>query len=95
MPAAFQTFQREFGRYLRDPHHVARPPGLPARRISDTATFCFGCGAEAVAIELRDLADPDELEALATRIGDRALPLAFARVGPYLVDAGPASRSAP
>ncbi len=75
---------------------ATRPlPGLPARRISDTATFCFGCGAEAVAIELRDLADPDELEALATRIGDRALPLAFARVGPYLVDAGPASRSAP
>ncbi len=32
MPAAFQAFQREFGRYLRDPHHVARPPGLPARR---------------------------------------------------------------
>ncbi len=32
MPAAFQAFQREFGRYLRDPHHVARPPGLPARQ---------------------------------------------------------------
>ena len=64
-------------------------PGQPARRVGETATFCFRCGAEAIAIELRDLADPDELAALAGQIGDRALPLAFARVGPYLVDARP------
>ena len=28
----FQRFQREFARYLRDPHHTARPAGVPARR---------------------------------------------------------------
>lgn len=28
---AFQEFQRDFGRHLRDPHHVARPKGVPAR----------------------------------------------------------------
>ena len=70
-------------------------PGQPARRVSETATFCFRCGAEAIAIELRDLADPDELDALAGQIGDRALPLAFARVGPYLVDPRPAPRRTP
>lgn len=28
---AFQQFQQDFGRHLRDPHHVARPAGVPAR----------------------------------------------------------------
>lgn len=31
-PASFQDFQHEFASHLRDPHHVARPAGLPARR---------------------------------------------------------------
>ena len=46
MPAAFQAFQREFGRYLRDPHHVARPPGLPARRAGIYRDLVFNnlCG---------------------------------------------------
>ena len=70
-------------------------PGRPARQVSETATFCFRCGAEAIAIELRDLAAPEELAALAAQIGDRALPLAFARVGPYLVDARPTPRQVP
>lgn len=31
MRAAFQQFQQDFARHLRDPAHVARPPGVPAR----------------------------------------------------------------
>ena len=31
-PASFRDFQHAFARHLRDPHHVARPAGLPARR---------------------------------------------------------------
>ena len=64
-------------------------PGRIARTVTDTATFCFGCGSEAVDIDLRDFADADELCELAARIGDRPLPLAFARIGPYLVDSRP------
>ena len=60
-------------------------PGHPARTVSDTATFCFGCGTEAVAIDIRDTADAEDLTELAQRIGDRPLPLAFASVGPYLL----------
>lgn len=31
---AFQQFQHEFGRHLRDPRHHPRPPGVPARRMA-------------------------------------------------------------
>jgi hypothetical protein len=34
MHTDFQDFQRAFGRHLRDPHHVPRPPGVPARRMA-------------------------------------------------------------
>ena len=34
MDTGFQTFQRDFGRHLRDPHHTPRPAGVSARRIS-------------------------------------------------------------
>ena len=61
-------------------------PGRLARSVSETATFCFQCGSEAIAVDVRDMADPDELRELASRIGNIALPLAFIRVGPYLVD---------
>ncbi|MGE0312478.1 MAG: ThiF family adenylyltransferase [Lautropia sp.] len=57
--------------------------GRPARKVDETAAFCFGCGAEAVRIEMRDLVDP---AALHERFGERPLPLAFVRVGPHLVD---------
>lgn len=30
-PQSLATFQREFGRYMRDPHHVKRPLGVPKR----------------------------------------------------------------
>jgi len=31
---AFQTFQMDLGRHLRDPRHVPRPHGVPARRMA-------------------------------------------------------------
>lgn len=31
---AFQQFQRDFGRHLRDPRTAARPAGVPARRMA-------------------------------------------------------------
>lgn len=34
MDTGFQTFQRDFGRHLRDPHHTPRPAGVSARRMS-------------------------------------------------------------
>lgn len=30
----FQAFQRAFARHIRDPHHTARPAGVPARRMA-------------------------------------------------------------
>lgn len=33
-PASLQAFQRSFGQFLRDPHHVKRPKGVP-KRASD------------------------------------------------------------
>lgn len=33
-PASLQQFQRSFGQFLRDPHHVKRPKGVP-KRASD------------------------------------------------------------
>ncbi|QLQ24457.1 MAG: putative DNA-binding domain-containing protein [Dechloromonas sp.] len=30
----FQAFQRDFARHIRDPHHTARPAGVPARRMA-------------------------------------------------------------
>lgn len=46
MPAAFQQFQHEFGRYLRDPHHVPLPAGLPARQAGIYRELVFNnlCG---------------------------------------------------
>lgn len=42
----FQEFQRAFGRHLRDPHHVARPDGVPARRMAVYNELLFNniCG---------------------------------------------------
>lgn len=42
----FQTFQREFGRHLRDPHHAPRPAGVPARRMAVYNELLFNniCG---------------------------------------------------
>ena len=41
-----QTFQREFGRHLRDPHHAPRPAGAPARRMAVYNELVFNniCG---------------------------------------------------
>lgn len=46
MSLAFQQFQRDFGRHLRDPHHVARPAGLPERRTAVYRELVFNnlCG---------------------------------------------------
>ena len=46
MALAFQNFQREFGRHLRDPHHAPRPAGLPARRVAAYNELLFNniCG---------------------------------------------------
>ncbi len=57
--------------------------GRPARKVDENATFCFGCGEEAVRIELREIVSPVELR---EHLGDRTLPLAFVRIGPHLVD---------
>ena len=34
MDTDFQSFQRAFGRHLRDPQHTPRPAGVPARRMA-------------------------------------------------------------
>ena len=46
MALAFQDFQRDFGRHLRDPHHAPRPAGLPARRVAAYNELLFNniCG---------------------------------------------------
>lgn len=57
--------------------------GRPGRQVSEAATFCFQCGSEAIAVDLRDVVEAADL---VTVLGDRRLPLAFARVGPHLID---------
>lgn len=44
--SAFQDFQRDFARHLRDPHHVRRPAGVPARRAAVYQELLFNnvCG---------------------------------------------------
>lgn len=59
--------------------------GRPARLVRETATFCFACGSESIAPELRDVVDADEL---AGRYGDAPLPLAFVQAGTHLLDLG-------
>lgn len=46
MQPGFQSFQREFGRHLRDPRHVRRPAGTPQRRVAVYAELVFNnlCG---------------------------------------------------
>ncbi|MBS1143292.1 MAG: hypothetical protein H6R14_698 [Proteobacteria bacterium] len=42
----FQTFQRAFGRHVRDPHRAPRPAGVPARRMAVYNELLFNniCG---------------------------------------------------
>jgi len=42
----FQSFQRAFGRHLRDPRHAPRPAGVPARRMAVYNELLFNniCG---------------------------------------------------
>jgi hypothetical protein len=42
----FQSFQRAFGRHLRDPQHTPRPTGVPARRMAVYNELLFNniCG---------------------------------------------------
>lgn len=46
MSAPCQYFQHQLGRHLRDPHHVARPTGVPARRVAIYHELLFNnlCG---------------------------------------------------
>lgn len=46
MQPAFQQFQRDLGRHLRDPHHVPRPAGTLQRRVAvyDELVFNNLCG---------------------------------------------------
>lgn len=46
MDTGFQTFQRAFGRHLRDPQHTPRPAGVPARRMAIYNELLFNnlCG---------------------------------------------------
>lgn len=46
MNADFQHFQRAFAGHLRDPHHVPRPAGVPARRMAVYNELLFNniCG---------------------------------------------------
>lgn len=46
MTPAFQTFQHELGLHLRDPRHVSRPAGVPARRARAYRELLFNnvCG---------------------------------------------------
>lgn len=57
--------------------------GRAARSVNANAMFCFGCGAEAVRIDLADCLSVDEL---ARELGACKLPLAFVRVGDQLFD---------
>jgi molybdopterin/thiamine biosynthesis adenylyltransferase len=57
--------------------------GVPARRVSETATFCFACGSESIAIDLRDQVQAEEL---AFCYGDARVPLAFVQIGTHLLD---------
>jgi molybdopterin/thiamine biosynthesis adenylyltransferase len=57
--------------------------GRAARRVDASAMFCFGCGAEAVRIELADCLGVDELE---PTFGASSLPLAWLRAGDRLFD---------
>jgi hypothetical protein len=43
---AFQSFQQNLARHLRDPHHTARPAGLPARHVAVYNDMLFNnvCG---------------------------------------------------
>jgi hypothetical protein len=43
---SFQRFQRDFGRYLRDPQQASRPQGVPARRAGVYRELVFNnvCG---------------------------------------------------
>lgn len=45
-PPDFQDFQHAFARHLRDPHHVARPDGIPQRRTAVYSELVFNnlCG---------------------------------------------------
>lgn len=45
-PDDFQSFQRAFGRHLRDPQHTPRPRGVPARRMAVYNELLFNnlCG---------------------------------------------------
>lgn len=61
--------------------------GKPARRVDETAVFCFGCGGETVRVELADVLGIDELE---RDLAECAIPVAFARVGADLLDLTPA-----
>jgi molybdopterin/thiamine biosynthesis adenylyltransferase len=61
--------------------------GKPARRVDETAVFCFGCGGETVRIELADVLGIDELK---RDLAEFAIPVAFARVGADLLDLTPA-----
>lgn len=38
---AFQSFQHDFGRHLRDPRRSARPDGVPARRVAIYGELLF------------------------------------------------------
>lgn len=46
MDTGFQTFQRAFGRHLRDPQHTPRPAGVPVRRMAVYNELLFNnlCG---------------------------------------------------
>lgn len=45
-PESLQEFQQTFGQYLRDPKHIKRPPGIPARRAKVYEALLFNnlCG---------------------------------------------------
>jgi molybdopterin/thiamine biosynthesis adenylyltransferase len=61
--------------------------GKPARVVSETAMFCFGCGGETVGIELSEFLALEELEG---DLAECVIPVAFARVGTHLFDLTPA-----
>jgi hypothetical protein len=60
--------------------------GRLARNLDERATFCFGCGAESVRVELADCLGVDELE---RALGQHVLRLAFVRAGTHLYDLTP------
>ena len=61
--------------------------GKPARRVAESAVFCFGCGGETVRIELADFLGIEELE---RGLAEFEIPIAFARIGNDLLDLTPA-----